>query len=108
MLKAYDAFYCFFYIGGNDSADTVRIVNEEADKADYEFRAIHVPKTIDNDLVLSDHTPGYGSAARFVASAFTGVNLDNPCLTWSIYRCGNGKKCRISYCRFCFSTKVSR
>ncbi|HOQ83138.1 MAG TPA: 6-phosphofructokinase [Candidatus Syntrophosphaera thermopropionivorans] len=79
VLKAYDARY-FFYIGGNDSADTVRIVNEEADKADYEFRAIHVPKTIDNDLVLSDHTPGYGSAARFVASAFTGVNLDNRAL----------------------------
>jgi 6-phosphofructokinase 1 len=45
--------------------------------ADYEFRAIHIPKTIDNDLVRNDHTPGYGSAARFVASAFTGVNLDN-------------------------------
>lgn len=79
VLKAYDVRY-FFYIGGNDSADTVRIVNEEADKTDYEFRAIHVPKTIDNDLVLSDHTPGYGSAARFVASAFTGVNLDNRAL----------------------------
>ncbi len=79
VLKAHDVRY-FFYIGGNDSADTVRIVNEEANQADYEFRAIHVPKTIDNDLVLSDHTPGYGSAARFVASAFTGVNLDNRAL----------------------------
>jgi 6-phosphofructokinase 1 len=46
----------------------------------YEFRAIHIPKTIDNDLVLSDHTPGYGSAARFVASAFAGANLDNRAL----------------------------
>jgi len=74
-----DEKYCrdFFYIGGNDSADAVRIVNEQANLADYEFRAIHIPKTIDNDLVLNDHTPGYGSAARFVASAFTGVNLDN-------------------------------
>ncbi|MBW6514612.1 MAG: 6-phosphofructokinase [Candidatus Syntrophosphaera sp.] len=79
VLKAHDARY-FFYIGGNDSADTVRIVNEQADQADYEFRAIHIPKTIDNDLVLNDHTPGYGSAARFVASAFTGVNLDNRAL----------------------------
>lgn len=79
VLKAHDVRY-FFYIGGNDSADTVRIVNEQADQADYEFRAIHIPKTIDNDLVLSDHTPGYGSAARFVASAFTGVNLDNRAL----------------------------
>ncbi|HQF67429.1 MAG TPA: 6-phosphofructokinase [Candidatus Cloacimonadota bacterium] len=79
VLKAHDVRY-FFYIGGNDSADAVRIVNEEAQLADYEFRAIHIPKTIDNDLVLNDHTPGYGSAARFVASAFTGVNLDNRAL----------------------------
>ncbi|MDD2332325.1 MAG: 6-phosphofructokinase [Candidatus Cloacimonetes bacterium] len=79
VLKAHDVRY-FFYIGGNDSADTVRIVNEQAKTADYEFRAIHIPKTIDNDLALNDHTPGYGSAARFVASAFTGVNLDNRAL----------------------------
>jgi len=79
VLKAHDVRY-FFYIGGNDSADTVRIVNEEAQKADYEFRAIHIPKTIDNDLVLNDHTPGYGSAARFVAQSFIGVNLDNRAL----------------------------
>lgn len=79
VLKAHDVRY-FFYIGGNDSSDTVRIVNEQAQMADYEFRAIHIPKTIDNDLVLNDHTPGYGSAARFVASAFGGVNLDNRAL----------------------------
>ena len=79
VLKAHDVRY-FFYIGGNDSADTVRIVNENAKKSDYEFRAIHIPKTIDNDLVLNDHTPGYGSAARFVAQAFIGVNLDNRAL----------------------------
>ncbi len=76
VLKAHNARY-FFYIGGNDSADTVRIVNHEAERADYDFRAIHIPKTIDNDLVLNDHTPGFGSAARFVASAFIGANLDN-------------------------------
>lgn len=79
ILKAHDVRY-FFYIGGNDSSDTVRIVNEEATEADYELRAIHIPKTIDNDLVLNDHTPGYGSAARFVAQAFIGVNLDNRAL----------------------------
>lgn len=79
VLKAHDVRY-FFYIGGNDSADTVRIVNEQAQEAEYEFRAIHIPKTIDNDLVLSDHTPGYGSAARFVASSFAGANLDNRAL----------------------------
>jgi len=67
----------FFYCGGNDSADTCRIVNEEASKADYELRVIHVPKTIDNDLLVTDHCPGFGSAAKFVAQAFAGVNLDN-------------------------------
>lgn len=79
VLKAHDVRY-FFYIGGNDSADTVRIVNENAKKSDYEFRAIHIPKTIDNDLVLNDHTPGYGSAARYVAQSFIGLNLDNRAL----------------------------
>ena len=79
VLKAHDARY-FFYIGGNDSADTVHIVNEHAEAANYEFRAIHIPKTIDNDLVVNDHTPGYGSAARFVAEAFIGANLDNRAL----------------------------
>lgn len=79
VLQAHDVRY-FFYIGGNDSADTVRIVNENAKKSDYEFRAIHIPKTIDNDLVLNDHTPGYGSAARYVAQSFIGLNLDNRAL----------------------------
>jgi 6-phosphofructokinase 1 len=79
VLKAHDARY-FFYIGGNDSADTVHIVNEQAELANYEFRAIHIPKTIDNDLTVNDHTPGYGSAARFVAQAFIGANLDNRAL----------------------------
>lgn len=75
VLKAHDIRY-FFYIGGNDSADTVRIVNDEAEATGYEMRAIHVPKTIDNDLMGNDHTPGFGSAARFIAQAFMGINLD--------------------------------
>jgi len=79
VLKAHDVRY-FFYIGGNDSASTVHIVNENAKKSDYEFRAIHIPKTIDNDLLINDHTPGYGSAAKFVSQAFTGVDLDNRAL----------------------------
>ena len=70
----------FFYIGGNDSSDTVRIVSEEAAKAGYPLRCVHIPKTIDNDLVGSDHTPGFPSAARFVAQAFAGANLDNAAL----------------------------
>lgn len=70
----------FLYIGGNDSSDTVRIVSEAAQKAAYPLRCIHIPKTIDNDLVGNDHTPGYPSAARFVAQAFAGANLDNASL----------------------------
>lgn len=70
----------FFYIGGNDSSDTCRIVSEVAASAGYDLRAFHVPKTIDNDLVLNDHTPGYGSAARFVACALMGDSLDNRAL----------------------------
>ncbi|HBI67468.1 MAG TPA: 6-phosphofructokinase [Massilia sp.] len=70
----------FFYIGGNDSADTVRIVSQEARQAGYPLRCIHIPKTIDNDLAGSDHTPGFPSAARFVAQAFAGANLDNAAL----------------------------
>ncbi len=76
VCKAHDVRY-FYYIGGNDSADTCRIVDQEADKAGYEMRVIHIPKTIDNDLKVTDHCPGYGSAAKFVAQAFAGVNLDN-------------------------------
>ncbi len=76
VMKAHDIRY-FFLIGGNDSADTIRIVNEQAEAEGYDFRSIHVPKTIDNDLVLNDHTPGYPSAARFVAQAFMGANLEN-------------------------------
>ena len=68
---------CFFYIGGNDSSDTVRIVSQEAKAHGYPLRAVHIPKTIDNDLVVNDHTPGFPSAARFVAQAFAGANLDN-------------------------------
>lgn len=75
VMQAHDIRY-FFYIGGNDSADTVRIVNEMACQSGYELRAIHIPKTIDNDLLVNDHCPGYGSAAKFVAQAFMGVNLD--------------------------------
>jgi ATP-dependent phosphofructokinase / diphosphate-dependent phosphofructokinase len=70
----------FFYIGGNDSSDTVRIVSEEARKVGYPLRSMHIPKTIDNDLVGNDHTPGFPSAARFVVQAFAGANLDNAAL----------------------------
>ncbi len=79
VLRAHEIEH-FFYIGGNDSADTVRIVSQEARAAGYPLRCIHIPKTIDNDLVGNDHTPGFPSAARFVAQAFAGANLDNAAL----------------------------
>jgi len=70
----------FFYIGGNDSADSARIIDEMAAEADYELRTLHIPKTIDNDLRVTDHCPGYGSAAKFVASAFMGDDRDSASL----------------------------
>ncbi|MBO5750788.1 MAG: diphosphate--fructose-6-phosphate 1-phosphotransferase [Kiritimatiellae bacterium] len=70
----------FFYIGGNDSADAARIVGEEAEKEGYPLVVYHIPKTIDNDLRSCDHTPGFGSAARFVACALKGDDLDNRAL----------------------------
>ncbi len=76
VCKAHGIHY-FFYIGGNDSAETCRIVNNFAQEESYAFRVMHIPKTIDNDLRVTDHCPGYGSAAKFVAQAFSGVNLDN-------------------------------
>ena len=79
VLRAHEIEH-FFYIGGNDSSDTVRIVSQEAHTAGYPLRCIHIPKTIDNDLVGNDHTPGFPSAARFVAQAFAGANLDNAAL----------------------------
>lgn len=79
ILKRYEI-SGFFYIGGNDSAETAHIINEEAKKAEYQMRCFHIPKTIDNDLRENDHTPGFGSAGRFVAMAFMGDNLDNRAL----------------------------
>ncbi len=79
VFKKYDIRY-FFYIGGNDSSDTCRLVNEFANEEGYECRCVHIPKTIDNDLVVTDHCPGFGSAARYVAQGFAGVNLDNKAL----------------------------
>jgi 6-phosphofructokinase len=79
VLQAHEIGH-FFYIGGNDSSDTVRIVSEQAQAAGYPLRCIHIPKTIDNDLVGNDHTPGFPSAARYVSQAFAGANLDNAAL----------------------------
>ena len=78
MLK-YNIRY-FFYIGGNDSAETTHIINEHASKINYACSCFHIPKTIDNDLLENDHTPGFGSAAKFVACAVMGGDRDNRAL----------------------------
>jgi 6-phosphofructokinase len=70
----------FFYIGGNDSANTAYILNTMADKAGYDIRAFHIPKTVDNDLLVTDHSPGFGTAAKFEACALMGDDLDNRAL----------------------------
>lgn len=67
----------FFYIGGNDSADTARITAEMAKANGVDLAVYHICKTIDNDLRTTDHCPGYGSAGRFVALAHMGDDADN-------------------------------
>lgn len=74
--KQHDIRY-FFYIGGNDSSDTCRLVNETARSTGYELRCFHIPKTVDNDLMENDHCPGFPSAARFVAMACMADFMDN-------------------------------
>lgn len=70
----------FFYIGGNDSASTAHIINGMAQQANYDMKVFHIPKTIDNDLRVTDHCPGFGTAATFVAQALIGDDLDNRAL----------------------------
>lgn len=67
----------FFYIGGNDSMDTVSKLSRYAKQIGSDIRFIGIPKTIDNDLILTDHTPGYGSAAKYVASTVREIVLDS-------------------------------
>ena len=66
----------FLYIGGNDSMDTVSKLSRYGATIDSDIRFIGVPKTIDDDLIMTDHTPGYGSAAKFVASMVRQMVLD--------------------------------
>ena len=75
LFKKYDIRY-FFYIGGNDSMDTVAKLTEYLKTTDYEMRVMGVPKTIDNDLMGTDHTPGFGSAAKFIATEMSEIVRD--------------------------------
>ncbi|TCT15539.1 6-phosphofructokinase 1 [Natranaerovirga pectinivora] len=78
FFKKYSIKY-FFYIGGNDSMDTVAKLNKYAIDNSYEMQIIGIPKTIDNDLVHTDHTPGFGSAAKFVATSVLEMTHDTFC-----------------------------
>lgn len=75
VFKAHDVKY-FFYNGGNDSADTCLKVAQIANSLNYELYAIHIPKTIDNDLVITDNCPGYGSVAKYIAISIKEAGLD--------------------------------
>lgn len=75
IFKKYDIRY-FFYIGGNDSMDTVAKLSEYSKECDYEMRVIGIPKTIDNDLVGTDHTPGFASAAKYIATTMAEIIRD--------------------------------
>ena len=75
-LRRFDVRY-LFYIGGNDSADTTMQVTKVAAEIGHEMRVIGIPKTVDNDLVVTDHCPGFGSAARYVALSCQEAGLDS-------------------------------
>ncbi|HMC66523.1 MAG TPA: 6-phosphofructokinase [Gemmataceae bacterium] len=76
VFRAHNVRY-FFYIGGNDSMDTADKINRLAAEAGYELRVVGVPKTIDNDLVGTDHCPGYGSVAKYLAASVMETGRDN-------------------------------
>ncbi len=75
VFEAHNIRY-FFYIGGNDSMDTANKVSQYAQRVGYELKAMGVPKTIDDDLPITDHTPGFGSTAKFIATSLKEVGLD--------------------------------
>ena len=79
ILKVFEAHNIryFFYIGGNDSQDTADKISKLAQQRDYKLRVIGIPKTIDNDLVTTDHTPGYGSVIKYVATTIKEIACDN-------------------------------
>jgi ATP-dependent phosphofructokinase / diphosphate-dependent phosphofructokinase len=81
ILRCYDIRY-MLYIGGNDSADTAHRLAEAAQQTGYDFSILSIPKTIDNDLPFTDHCPGYGSAARFIAQATQDSALNTISIPW--------------------------
>jgi len=76
ILEKYEI-ECFFYIGGNDSMDTIKMLSDYAAAHGKKQKFMGVPKTIDNDLPITDHTPGYGSAAKYIATSMKEIIRDN-------------------------------
>ena len=74
---------CFIYIGGNDSMDTIKKLSDYAIIKGYPTKFVGVPKTIDNDLALTDHTPGYGSAAKYIGTSTKEIIQDSSALVYS-------------------------
>jgi 6-phosphofructokinase 1 len=81
ILRRYNIRY-LLYIGGNDSADTAHQLSQAAQYSGYDLQTISVPKTIDNDLPITDHCPGYGSAARFIAQATIDSTMNTISIPW--------------------------
>ena len=74
---------CFIYIGGNDSMDTIKKLSDYAILKGHPTKFLGVPKTIDNDLALTDHTPGYGSAAKYIGTSVKEIIQDSQALIYS-------------------------
>jgi 6-phosphofructokinase len=85
VFEKYNIHYVFG-AGGNDTSESLDIINDAAKAEGYGLRLFHVAKTVDNDLMENDHTPGYASAARYVANAFRGADRDNQCFG-GLYLC---------------------
>ena len=90
----------FIYIGGNDSMDTIKKLSDYAIITGHPARFIGCPKTIDNDLALTDHTPGYGSAAKYIGTSVKEIIRDGYCLEYengvvTIVE-NHGAKCRMA------------
>ena len=96
IFRKYHIHY-FFYIGGNDSMDTVGKMSRYVKEHQMDVKVIGIPKTIDNDLVVTDHTPGFGSAARYVAASVLEMAHDTYIYNTKCSHCGDyGKRCRMA------------
>ena len=102
ILDKLDVGY-FFYIGGNDSMDTIGKLADYGTRIDSDIRFMGVPKTIDNDLMVTDHTPGYGSAAKYIGVVMKEIYPGCYGLRHQIcHRCGDhGPQCRLADRRRC-------